>query len=87
MRPRYWIKLNLGILVRLLRTLANVGDTAFENIVKKNEMLVTRSTEIGYNLKYVAQLIFVAFVADNANMSLTGYFENHVSYFVQNGRK
>ena len=28
--------------------------------------------------------IFVAFVEDNATMSSIGYFENHVSYFVQN---
>ena len=31
--------------------------------------------------------IFGAFVKDNATMSLIRYFENHVSYFVQNGRK
>ena len=27
--------------------------------------------------------IFVAFVKDNATMSSTRYFENHVSYFVE----
>ena len=31
--------------------------------------------------------IFVAFVEDNATMSSIRYFENHVSYFVQNQRK
>ena len=30
---------------------------------------------------------FVACVEDNATMSLIRYFENHVSYFVQNQRK
>ena len=28
--------------------------------------------------------VFVAFVEDNATMSSIRYFENHVSYFVQN---
>ena len=32
-------------------------------------------------------LFIVAFVEDNATMSLAPYFENHVSYFVQNWRK
>ena len=32
-------------------------------------------------------IIFVAFVEDNAAMSSIRYFENHVSYFVQNRRK
>ena len=31
--------------------------------------------------------VFVAFVEDNATMSSVRYFENHVSYFVQNRRK
>ena len=30
---------------------------------------------------------FVAFVEDNATMSSIGYFENYVSYFVQNRGK
>ena len=30
---------------------------------------------------------FVAIVEDNATMSSIRYFENHVSYFVQNRRK
>ena len=30
---------------------------------------------------------FVAFVEDNATMSSIRYFENYVSYFVQNRRK
>ena len=34
-----------------------------------------------------AVLIFVAFVEDNATMTSIRYFENHVSYFVQNRRK
>ena len=33
------------------------------------------------------KLVFVAFVEDNATMSSIRYFENHVSYFVQNRRK
>ena len=32
-------------------------------------------------------IIFVAFVEDSATMSSIRYFENHVSYFVQNRRK
>ena len=32
-------------------------------------------------------IIFVAFVKDNATMSSIRYFENHVSYFVQNRRQ
>ena len=32
-------------------------------------------------------LVFVAFVEDNATMSSVPYFENRVSYFVQNRRK
>ena len=32
-------------------------------------------------------IVFVAFVKDNATMSSIRYFENHVSYFVQNRRK
>ena len=32
-------------------------------------------------------LIFVAFVEDKATMISIEYFENHVSYFVQNRRK
>ena len=31
--------------------------------------------------------VIVAFVEDNASMSSLRYFENHVSYFVQNRRK
>ena len=31
--------------------------------------------------------LFVAFVEDNVTMRLIGYFENRVSYFVQNRRK
>ena len=31
--------------------------------------------------------IFVTFVKDNATMSSVRYFENHVSYLVQNRRK
>ena len=31
--------------------------------------------------------VFVAFVEDNATMSSIPYFENNVSYFVQNRRK
>ena len=38
--------------------------------------------------KYVySTSVFVAFVEDNATMSSIWYFENHVSYFVQNRRK
>ena len=33
------------------------------------------------------QLLLVEFVEDNAAVSLTLYFENRVSYFVQNQRK
>ena len=33
------------------------------------------------------RLVFVAFVKDNATMSSIRYFENHVSYFVQNQMK
>ena len=35
----------------------------------------------------IVRLIFVAFVEDNATMCSIGYFENHVSYFVQNLKK
>ena len=31
--------------------------------------------------------VFVGFVEDNPTMSPIQYFENHVSYFVQNRRK
>ena len=31
--------------------------------------------------------MYMAFVEDNASMSSIRYFENHVSYFVQNRRK
>ena len=33
------------------------------------------------------KIIFVAFVEDNGTISSIRYFENHVSYFVQNRRK
>ena len=32
-------------------------------------------------------IVFVEFIEDNATMSSIRYFENHVSYFVQNRRK
>ena len=40
-----------------------------------------------YVITLVGKTIFVAFVEDNATMSSIRYFENHVSYFVQNRRK
>ena len=33
------------------------------------------------------KFIFVAYIEDNATMSSIRYFENHVSYFVENRRK
>ena len=38
-------------------------------------------------LLFPTLILFVAFVEDNATMSSIRYFENHVSYFVQNRRK
>ena len=46
---------------------------SFENIVGGQENAV--------------RIIFVAFVEDNASISSLWYFENYVSYFVQNRRK
>ena len=39
------------------------------------------------NLATTITRLFVAFVEDNGTMSSKRYFENHVSYFVQNRRK
>ena len=48
----------------------------FENTVEKGEIVTSKQF-----------LLFVAFVEDNATMSSIWYFENRVSYFVQNQRK
>ena len=62
----------------------------FRRTKRRNERFETT-----YNITYLSiailivlkltshQLVFVAFVEDNATKSLIPYFVNHVSYFVQ----
>ena len=38
-------------------------------------------------IKFSSVAVFVAFVEDNATIGSIRYFENHVSYYVQNRRK
>ena len=55
---------------------------ALENIVGKGE---NAANFLQYFPSIPSRIfLFVAFVKDNATMSSIWYFENHVSYFVQN---
>ena len=64
-----------------------VHPTHNESMVTKFRMRVYRDFEIPKSNFKGFLIIFVAFVKDNATMSSIWYFENHVSYFVQNRRK
>ena len=51
-----------------------------------DQQKIDQSKTLNLHMDNTGCKIFIAFVKDNATMSSIRYFENHVSYFVQNQR-
>ena len=54
---------------------------------KKELQCMNVGGKTAHEVNIFVKQYFVAFVEDNATMSSIRYFENHLSYFVQNRRK